>query len=279
MLQHPSLRIYKPQIAQLSARLAIHQGNHKLAQNALKKVLNGSVAPSDPLHIKYSAHLAYINSLSKVPVTDESSFNNASSLRSLSAIRELHDLALRNGHREVSLFAMVLELLDLVRHGIWNRVTESLSNTESAFDLTSELVELPKTSSLGNPPVVLGKSKIEKVLIIHILIIGAFYYTYVGEANKCQHRIKRLHDMLDGDALDAFGSSGLVELDLPDSCSSPLRVQVTHPRIIFALGFLVSSASKRDPVGRKPKRKLFASEGILVVDRELRKDASCAYDI
>ena len=119
----------------------------------------------------------------------------------------------------------------------------------------------------------MGKSKLARVLIVHTLIIGALYYTYVGEADQCQRRLKKLHDMLDGGALDAFGPSGLVEMNLPNS--PPLRVQITHPRIIFALGFLVSSASKRDPVGRKPKRKLFAAEGILVIDRELRKDAKC----
>ncbi|KAF8912002.1 hypothetical protein CPB84DRAFT_1812174 [Gymnopilus junonius] len=270
--KHPSLRVFKSQISQLSARLAMHQGNHKLAQNALKKVLNGSTTLSDPLHIKYSAHLAYINSLSKVPGSDDLSPYSDSSLRSLSAIREFHELALRNNHYEVALFSMVLELLDLVRHGIWNRVKESLINAERACHLAPELVEVPKAPSPAAPSVVLGKTNIEKVLIVHILLIGAVYYTYVGEANKCQLRIKRLHDMLDGGALDAFASSGLVEIDLPDL--APLVVQVTHPRIIFALGFLVSSASKRDPVGRKPKRKLFASEGILVVDRELRKDAS-----
>ena len=37
------------------------------------------------------------------------------------------------------------------------------------------------------------------------------------------------------------------------------------------MGFLVSSVAKRDPVGRKPKRKVFAAEGLLVLEREANK--------
>ena len=41
---------------------------------------------------------------------------------------------------------------------------------------------------------------------------------------------------------------------------------------MFGLGFLVSSIAKRDPVGKKPKRKLFANEGLLVLEKEVRKE-------
>jgi hypothetical protein len=40
----------------------------------------------------------------------------------------------------------------------------------------------------------------------------------------------------------------------------------------MVLAFLITSIAKRDPVGRKPKRKIFAMEGLLVVDKELKKD-------
>lgn len=55
----------------------------------------------------------------------------------------------------------------------------------------------------------------------------------------------------------------------------PLVVQVTHPRILFLLAFLVSSAAKRDAVGRRPKRKVFASEGLAVWDKEVSSELSC----
>ena len=54
--------------------------------------------------------------------------------------------------------------------------------------------------------------------------------------------------------------------------SPSLFIQVTHPRIIFAMGFLVSSVAKRDPVGRKPKRKVFATEGLTVLEREAKQE-------
>lgn len=43
-------------------------------------------------------------------------------------------------------------------------------------------------------------------------------------------------------------------------------IQSTHPRVLFELAFLVSSVSKRDLVGRKPRRKLFAEEGLKISD-------------
>lgn len=43
-------------------------------------------------------------------------------------------------------------------------------------------------------------------------------------------------------------------------------IQSTHPRVLFELAFLVSSVSKRDLVGRKPRRKLFAQEGLKIAD-------------
>lgn len=62
------------------------------------------------------------------------------------------------------------------------------------------------------------------------------------------------------------------QITFPNSQS--LYIQATHPRIVYVLGFLVSSIAKRDPVGRKPKRKVFANEGLLVVDNELREEIS-----
>lgn len=46
----------------------------------------------------------------------------------------------------------------------------------------------------------------------------------------------------------------------------PLVVQTSYPRVMFELAFLVSSISKRDLVGRKPRRKIFAEEGLKLSD-------------
>ncbi|KAJ3495993.1 hypothetical protein NLJ89_g10544 [Agrocybe chaxingu] len=102
------------------------------------------------------------------------------------------------------------------------------------------------------------------------LMIGVIYYTYVGDNADAQSRMKKMHEMLDNGALDAFGKFGVVEVDLGGA--TPVLVQVTHPKIVFGLGFLISSVAKRDPVGRKPKRRVFASEGVALVDREVKKE-------
>lgn len=50
---------------------------------------------------------------------------------------------------------------------------------------------------------------------------------------------------------------------------------MTHPRILFLLAFLISSVSKRDAVGRKPKRKVFAVEGLAAWETEAVREIPC----
>lgn len=195
------------------------------------------------------------------------------SFKSLGAIRDLYDLAIRNQHSHVVQLAMVLELRDLVQYGAWTRVGESLKRNERQLNLVFEDNATKQTSS--HPAHSMERTKLETVLIVHVLIIGVIYHTYAGDSTSGHARLKQLHELLDGGALDAFGTSGIVDVNLPHS---PLfRVQVTHPRVIFTLGFLISSISKRDPVGRKPKRRMFANEGMLVVDKELKKEIPCTF--
>jgi hypothetical protein len=42
----------------------------------------------------------------------------------------------------------------------------------------------------------------------------------------------------------------------------------THPRVLFVLVFLLTAVAKRDVVGRKPKKAVFAREGLAVLERE-----------
>src|ERR1700722_17801502 len=58
------------------------------------------------------------------------------------------------------------------------------------------------------------------------------------------------------------------------SNSPPLILQATNPRILYFLGFLVSSTAKRDAVGRKPKRTAFATQGLAVLVKEEAKGIS-----
>jgi len=55
-------------------------------------------------------------------------------------------------------------------------------------------------------------TNLEKVLLIHIIIIGTNFHAYIGNHTDTQTRMKNLHDMLDGSLLDALGPSGIVEV-------------------------------------------------------------------
>ncbi|KAH6911011.1 hypothetical protein BKA70DRAFT_1099641 [Coprinopsis sp. MPI-PUGE-AT-0042] len=137
----------------------------------------------------------------------------------------------------------------------------------------------------------------DKAFLVYTLILGVIFYTHIGDAAATEARTRVLHEMLDGSALGAFGPFGILQISFPSSSSTsapplqaasgfhgrsiptttstqPLYVQTTHPRVLFALAFLVTAIAKRDPVGRKPKRKVFAGEGLAVVERELQKEVA-----
>ncbi|CAA7269717.1 unnamed protein product [Cyclocybe aegerita] len=276
--KHPSLRAFKTQLTHLSSKLALRQNNSRFAQNTLKKHLTDSILPSDPPHVQYSAHLAYMSSLSTTPDTNDTGHHHSPSsgrLWVLTAIRDFHRLATNNGHQQVALLATVLELHEYIQAGLWSKVGQSLTSVEELLGITSHLkpAATPAAPSTSNPeqkPQPLGGTDLEKVLVTQTLMIGIIYHTYTGDNANAQSRTKKLHDMLDGGALEAFGKFGVVEVDLGGA--TPLLMQVTHPKVVFGLGFLVSSVAKRDPVGRKPKRRVFASEGVALLEREVRKE-------
>ncbi|KAH7882576.1 hypothetical protein F5I97DRAFT_1969951 [Phlebopus sp. FC_14] len=98
-------------------------------------------------------------------------------------------------------------------------------------------------------------------LTAHTLIMGIVYHTHAGRARSAEPRLVALHALMDSGALvGGDKSDGTVEIPLPGHASLPLRT--THPRVLFLLTFLVSAVAKRDPVGRRPKKKVFAENGI-----------------
>ena len=221
--------------------------------------------------------MAYINSLSN------SAEPSQNSLKVFNAISDLEEVASRNKHTDIVSLAIVLQLRELLQCGMWTRLFDVLKLTEDRLDISSAL-DLPSSSdpSMSNSPASvknisfgLGSTNLQTVLMVYTLIIGVLFHTYAGDGANAQNRMKRLHEILDGGALNAFGESGIVKVDFPDLPSSSLEVQVTHPSGLFSLCFLISSVAKRDPVGRRPKRKLFAHEGLLSLERELRKEPSC----
>ena len=64
-----------------------------------------------------------------------------------------------------------------------------------------------------------------------------------------------------------------VKIDFPKGPS--IHLEATHPRIFYLVGFLLTSVSKRDAMGRKPRRKIFATEGLKAWEREIIKPFDC----
>ncbi|KAF7783867.1 hypothetical protein Agabi119p4_32 [Agaricus bisporus var. burnettii] len=271
----PSLHLYRHRISQLSSQLSLASGNPKVAQNNLKRALS-TVTPNDPPHILYSTHLAIIASISS-----QSSDETTNTMRSLGAISDLHELASKQGHQSMVQLASVLRLRALVRSGLWGDVGETLDAIETNLDMAvtlnnysmdkAKVTEDQGQASLPSPPLTNNSSRstLEYALIIHSLVLGIIFYTFTGDSSLATPRLKWLHELLDIQ-LPHFPKTGIFEI--PFSNGPPLHYQLTHPRVIYILGFLVSSLAKRDMMGRKPKKKVFASEGIIAIDKELRRE-------
>lgn len=108
----------------------------------------------------------------------------------------------------------MLELRDLVHNGFWNDVGALLQKVEGTLNLKFVSEPVGSEATVMSPRIL---TNLEKVLLIHVLIIGITFHTYVGNHADTQTRMKHLHDMLDGGALDAFGPSGIVEVFLNPS--------------------------------------------------------------
>ncbi|KAF5352678.1 hypothetical protein D9756_006286 [Leucocoprinus leucothites] len=271
----PSLQSYRHRLAQLSSQLSLESGNPKAAQNTLKRTLS-TFTQNDPPHVVYTLHLALISSISS-----QSSDETTNIMRSLGVISDLHECASERGDQAVIQLASVLRLRALMCAGLWSDVEESMDATESVLDMQETLKsheddkgktqEQGLAKALPSPPssTKSSRSTFEYALIVHTLILGIIFHTYVGDSSLANPRLKWLHELLDTH-LSRFPKTGIFEI--PFANSFPLYYQLTHPRVIYALGFLVSSLAKRDLIGRKPKKKVFAAEGIIAVDKEMKKE-------
>jgi len=251
---------------------------------------------NDPPHIVYTFHLALIAGISS---QNSDKLNNTA--RSLDAIGDLHDCALRRGDKVIVQMTSVLRLRAVMRAGLWCDVKECVDSAEAVLDMQDTLkcladdkakpFEKVEQLSLPSPPssTTGSRSTFEYALIVHTLILGIVFHTYTGDSSLTSPRLKWLHELLDTH-LHQFPKTGIFEvrnsecpafafltgtLQIPFSNCPPLFYQMTHPRVVYVLGFLVSSLAKRDLVGRKPKKKVFASEGITAVDKEMKKEIAC----
>ncbi|RDX44285.1 hypothetical protein OH76DRAFT_1359850 [Lentinus brumalis] len=212
----------------------------------------------------------------------------------LASVQELEDRATAQKHSQVALLARVLRTRILVAASMWADLAEAIQSAEAALGLSYEAASTPKarkplhpsqangTTEPGAPgkgtqpaPVeqtfIMFEDAFEAAMAVHLLMLSVVYYTHAGEATEVSPRLSHLHALLDSEVLEKF-PEGYVEIPLDPGPS--LVVQVTHPRILFLLAFLVSSASKRDAVGRKPKRKVFATEGLTTWDSEAVREIS-----
>ncbi|KAF8729303.1 hypothetical protein RHS02_07868, partial [Rhizoctonia solani] len=132
----------------------------------------------------------------------------------------------------------------------------------------------------------------------HVLFLGVALYTHLGDAQSAAQRLGKVHNILDTGYLDfpdeacfCGRSSGEVRgqnkdmptvdvlgatsqthlncpcassflLPIPLASNDSLLIKSTHPRVVFELAFLISSIARRDVVGRKPRRLIFAMEGL-----------------
>ncbi|KAI9069691.1 hypothetical protein FKP32DRAFT_1586700 [Trametes sanguinea] len=312
--KHPSLRAYKHQLALLQAQLSRWQHKTKFARNQIRNLIS-SLMPSDPPHIYYSAQLALITLLTNPVSSSKTSASTQSqpekrqnrtppaspqpSLQdvhaALAITQEMEDRAVSEKHNNVAILARVLRARIFVAAGMWSDVCEALQRAEAALGLSYEPTSTPKprkpakgdpqTQTQQPPPApeqfIMFENPFEAAMAVHLLMLSIVYYTHSGAAAEVSPRLSHLHALLDSDVLDKF-LEGHVEIVFPVGPS--LVVQVTHPRILFLLAFLVSSASKRDAVGRKPKRKVFAVEGLTTWETEAAREISfctwaCAGDV
>ncbi|KAI6161360.1 hypothetical protein EDD17DRAFT_1589632 [Pisolithus thermaeus] len=115
-------------------------------------------------------------------------------------------------------------------------------------------------------------------LSVHTLMLGIVYHTRGGCARAAELRLAALHSLMDSGAqVGGVNSDGLVEVPL--SPHPPIHLRVSHPRVVFLLTFLISAVAKRDPVGRRPKKKVFAESGIVNCREGYDEDVGGAVEI
>ncbi|EKM61558.1 uncharacterized protein PHACADRAFT_204728 [Phanerochaete carnosa HHB-10118-sp] len=301
--KHPSLRAYKHHIALLQVQLSHWQHKIKYARTQIRNLLS-SFQHTDPPHTVYAAYLAAISIFTTpkpapVPPAFSSQASHAAKYQTtppspaysqnpqdvhaaLASVSNMETLSLSQKHIRVTLLSHVLRLRILVATSMWGEVAETLQRVEAALGLSYEPATTPKPRrpddplSTGQPrrqpdappaeEFIFFDDPFEAAMAVHALMMSVVYFTHIGSAADASPRLSHLHALLDSGVLDKF-AEGTVEVKL--SAGPPLVLQITHPRILFLLAFLVSSVAKRDPVGRKPKRKVFAVEGLASWEKEL----------
>ncbi|THH06827.1 hypothetical protein EW145_g3811 [Phellinidium pouzarii] len=270
--QNPARAVYKQMLTLLHSRLAHWQQNEKYSRILLKRLVSIFPSPNSttkqfevtrtPSWLVYTTHLTAIShALSTVPPDHKLAFSTIQDL--FSASEQLED-------PPVKLLTHVLRLRTLVDAGMWESVSDSLTLAESVLGVSYD-ISSSSTSDKGKKKeeFMCFEDPFEAAMAIHTLIMGVVYYTHLGQAKASSLRLSHLHALLDSDVLEMF-PNGTIDITL--SSGPPLTIKTTHPRVLYHLAYLVSSVSKRDAVGRKPKRKIFANEGLTDYVKEVKKE-------
>ncbi|KAJ7196931.1 hypothetical protein GGX14DRAFT_375597 [Mycena pura] len=294
--KHPALAAsYAPYLTRLSAR-AIPQRARQLlkptpttfgstnattayyythlawADHLLQALLYPTTLPSQAL--KSSSPVKHKSAIATSAATQEKEMT-----RDLASLRAALSPLLSAPHETVVLLARVVELRVLVALGRWAEVPGAIERAESAMG-----IHFPASTAASDVDIPLYMtSPFHAALAVHILVLGVVWFAYSAApappppssrpetpsaSSPGSVRLSLLYTLLDAGVYNGKCRAG-VPLD---SSSPPLYIRTTHPRVLYALGYLISAIARRDLVGRKPKRKIFVLEGLGVVEREAARE-------
>ncbi|KAG8935972.1 hypothetical protein FRC00_010048 [Tulasnella sp. 408] len=275
--QIASLRPFRSRFSILRAHLLLLQNQVKACRAMLKREIN-TLNAADSSSTVYTCYFTYINALLSSTPTQSPDYSGA-----LSTLQKVQSIAHSRGDKQITTLALATRLQVLMRAELWELVGETCESVEEALGFTfeeqdgqrdtqqtdggtnqsvsvimpTESQESTSSSSATDP------TPLFLCMKIHVLMLSILYHTRISNSKLASARLGALHDVLDSDALENF-PSGVLQVTL--TAGPPFHLNVTHPRILYELAFLVSGVCKRDVVGRKPKRKIFVKEGLGVCE-------------
>ncbi|CAK5275928.1 unnamed protein product [Mycena citricolor] len=263
--KHPTLSAFPQHLSLLSARAAPHRARQLLKPVPTAFIVGGTLA-------FYYAHLSWSDHLLQGLIHNAA----APIARDIVALRTALSPLLTAPHINIVHLARLIELRALIALGRWDEVGPALERAETSMGIAF--------AAPPAPPGLHTTSAFHAALVVHLLILGIVWLSYsAGGTAQTSARLTLLYTVLDAgvyngkhrqadiDGRLGLESEGVLEVPL-DPTLPPLYIKSTHPRVLYALGYLISAVARRDLVGRKPKRKTFVLEGLGVVDREACKE-------
>ncbi|KAJ7476881.1 hypothetical protein B0H11DRAFT_1303136 [Mycena galericulata] len=264
------------------------------ADHLLQALLHPPPTPAKPVAL----HPTRTRSATSTPTKSTTMTREKETARDLAALRAALVPLLSAPHANIVLLARVVELRALIALGQWAEVAAALARAEAAVGL---VFPVPVPASDEARPLY-AASPFHAALVVHLLVLGVVWFAYAvappaptsepgpessgggsGGNTAVSARLTLLYSLLDAGVYNGkcragpdgqsagLESEGVLEVPL-DASTPPLYIRTTHPRVLYALGYLVSAIARRDLVGRKPKRKTFLQEGLGVVTREAGRE-------